>query len=42
MTQLNNSFAETWLPEGVMASYHQALRGVAKINAITPKVEGML
>jgi hypothetical protein len=36
---LSNHIAATQLPEGVVASYHRALRGRDGGNAITPKAE---
>jgi hypothetical protein len=34
---LSNHIGETQLPEGVVVSYHRALRGHGRDNAITPK-----
>jgi hypothetical protein len=36
---LSNHIAATQLPEGVVASYHRALTGRGRGNAITPKAE---
>jgi hypothetical protein len=36
---LSNHIAKTQLPEGVVASYHQELRGRGRDNAITREEE---
>jgi hypothetical protein len=36
---ISNHIARTQLPEGVVESYHQALRGCGRDNTITPEVE---
>jgi hypothetical protein len=39
---LSKHIAATQLPEGVVASYHRALTGRGRGNAITPKAEQRL
>jgi hypothetical protein len=39
---LSNHIAKTQLPEGILASYHRALGGRGRDNAITPEVERRL